>query len=368
MNSLSEKLQKKFSKIPWSIPLIITALCIYGFVILYSAAGGNIHPWAYKQMLVWCIYMPIAFLIALIDIRFIYHNSYVFYLLSIILLLIVEVAGKTAMGATRWIDFGIIRLQPSELTKLSIVLMLAKYFHQLNDYQISKLHSLIIPLTAVLIPAMLIIKQPDLGTGILTILVAASMAFAVGVRIRYFLASGLMVLISIPLIWMSMHTYQKNRVLIFLDPEKEPLGAGYNIVQSKIAIGSGGLTGKGLLSGTQSHLSFLPEYQTDFIFSFLTEELGFLGGIILLILYSLLIIYSLAVAINTRAKFAKLVAVGITSIFFCHVFINIAMVMGMLPVVGVPLPFISYGGTMMASLLIGFGLIMNIGVNQHTNI
>jgi rod shape determining protein RodA len=227
---------------------------------------------------------------------------------------------------------------------------------------------LILPLIASIIPIALVIKQPDLGTGIITLIVVCFMFFAAGVKRIYFIISGVAGLAAMPAIWFMLYDYQRSRILTFIDPEADPLGKGYNIIQSKIAIGSGGLFGKGLLSGTQGPLSFLPEYETDFIFSFLTEELGFIGGIMLLVLYSLIIISSLSVAINCRSKFAKLLTIGIVTLFFCHIFINIAMVMGLLPAVGVPLPLISYGRTMMVSMLLGFGLIMNAAVNRHKNL
>lgn len=367
MAQLSENFIKKIRNIPYIIPFLVTITCVYGFVILYSAAGGNLEPWAYRQIIVFTIYMPLAFLIALIDIRFIYHNSYMFYYITLILLIIVEVAGKTAMGATRWIDLGVIRVQPSEIAKIAVALMLARYFHS-GHHRISEPKHIIIAALAVLFPAALIIKQPDLGTGIITLIVAVSVFFAAGLRVVYFVVSGLATIIAIPVIWYFLHDYQKNRILIFLNPELEPLGAGYNIIQSKIAIGSGGMAGKGLMHGTQSHLKFLPEYQTDFIFSSLTEELGFVGGTTLLILYSLIVIYSIAIAINAKQRYVKLMTIGVVTIFFAHAFVNIAMVMGMLPVVGVPLPLISYGGTMLVSMIISFGLIMNAGVNRYSNV
>lgn len=368
MNEFNERFVIKLRQVPYIIPLLVTIISVYGFVLLYSASGGELSPWASRQIIVFAIYLPIAIFIALIDIRFIYQCSYLFYLITLFLLILVEFTGKKAMGATRWIDLGIIHIQPSELVKISTVLMLSKYFHEIDENKISNLTALIPPLIAVLIPAALIIKQPDLGTGIITLIVALVIFFAVGVRLLYFALGGIGILCLIPVIWMSLHDYQKSRVLIFFDPERDPLGKGYNIIQSQIAIGSGGFTGKGLLSGTQSHLSFLPEYQTDFIFSFLTEELGFLGGALLLILYAFLIIMSLAIGINSRTRYIKLMVVGIASIFFSHIFINIAMVMGLLPVVGVPLPLMSYGGTMMVTMLVSFGLIMNAGVNQRSNI
>ena len=366
--SAKEKFLIKLHKIPISVPFFISIICIYGFIVLYSAAGGKIEPWAYRQIIIFCVFMPVAFIISLVNTSFIYKFSYFFYFCVLLLLVIVAIAGKTAMGGTRWIDLGFFHMQPSELAKIAIVLMLARYFHALENQNISSVGNLIIPLAGVLFPAALIIKQPDLGTGIITLIVATIIFFAIGVRTLYFVIVSASRFMLLPLIWSLLYDYQKKRVLIFLDPGLEPLGSGYNIIQSKIAIGSGGLFGKGLLNGTQSHLSFLPEYETDFIFSFLTEELGFIGGLILIILYLMLIIISLSIAINSKSIFKKLMVVGLTSIFFSHIFINIAMVMGIMPVVGVPLPFISYGGTMMVTMLISFGLIMNAGVHQHSNI
>jgi len=311
--------------------------------------------------------MPISILIAIIDLRIIYNFAYTFYITTLLLLLFVELMGKSVMGATRWLDLGFFTIQPSELVKVSVVMMLAKFFHEQNSSNASDF-TLILPLIASIIPIALVIKQPDLGTGIITLIVVCFMFFAAGVKRIYFIISGIAGLAAMPAIWFMLYDYQRSRILTFIDPEADPLGKGYNIIQSKIAIGSGGLFGKGLLSGTQGPLSFLPEYETDFIFSFLTEELGFIGGIMLLVLYSLIIISSLSVAINCRSKFAKLLTIGIVTLFFCHIFINIAMVMGLLPAVGVPLPLISYGRTMMVSMLLGFGLIMNAAVNRHKNL
>ncbi len=367
-HSIKEKFLIKLHKIPISVPFFITIICIYGFIVLYSAAGGKLEPWAYRQIIIFCIFMPLSLIISLIDTSIIYKFSYLFYFCVLLLLVTVTIAGKTVMGATRWIDLGLFHIQPSELAKIAIVLMLARYFHTIQNQNISSISNLVLPIIGVLIPVALMIKQPDLGTGIITVIVATIIFFAIGIRRLYFIIVGASCIISLPVIWSLLHDYQKKRVLIFLDPGGEPLGAGYNIIQSKIAIGSGGLFGKGLLNGTQSHLSFLPEYETDFIFSFLTEELGFVGGVILLTLYFMLIVSSLAVAINSKSTFKKLMVVGLTAIFFSHVFINIAMVMGIMPVVGVPLPFVSYGGTMMVTMLISFGLIMNAGVHQHSNI
>ncbi|RTK93367.1 MAG: rod shape-determining protein RodA [Rickettsiales bacterium] len=367
MESYKEELFKKIRRIPLLLPSTISLVSLYGFIILYSAAGGNINPWAYKQIMISFTLVPIIFLIAMLDIKIIYHFSYIFYFFTVIILIVVVFAGKTAMGATRWLDLGFITIQPSELVKISIILMLSRYFHN-YDFKNSSDFKLVIPLFASIFPIMLVIKQPDLGTGMITLMVVLVMFLLAGVRIIYFILSGILSLALMPVIWLMLHDYQRNRVLTYLNPERDPLGTGYNIIQSKISIGSGGLFGKGLLSGTQGPLSFLPEYQTDFIFAFLAEELGFVGGIILLILYSLIIIQSLLISISCKSRFARLMCAGVTSLFFCHVFINIAMVMDLVPVVGVPLPLISYGRTMMASILIGFGLIMNAAVNSKNNI
>jgi rod shape determining protein RodA len=246
--------------------------------------------------------------------------------------------------------------------------MLARYFHQLKNNEVLKTSNIIIAIIGVLIPVFLIIKQPDLGTGIITLVVAVSIFFASGIQIWKFLTIGGGILILLPVAWHIMYDYQRKRVLVFLDPERDPLGAGYNIIQSKIAIGSGGLFGKGLTHGTQSHLDFLPEHQTDFIFSTFAEELGFVGCLGLLSMYVLIMFICLITVINCRSMFGKYMVIGVASILFSHVFINMAMVMGMLPAVGVPLPFISYGGTMMASMLVGTGLIMNAAVHKNSNI
>lgn len=368
MVQIRDKISNKLTKMPIAVPLMVFLLCIFGFTIQYSASSGDLYPHVYKQLIVFTVYFPLAFLIAILDIRIIYRSAVPIYLLSILLLLVVLFAGKKAGGATRWIDLGLFRLQPSEVAKIALVLVLARFFHRSDLDQIKSLRWIMLPAFLVIVPAMLTIRQPDLGTGIIMLGVAVIMFFAAGVPTIYFIVSGVMGVLSLPVVWMLLHDYQKARVLVFLDPQRDPLGAGYNIIQSQIAIGSGGLAGKGYLNSTQSHLSFLPEYRTDFIFSFLTEELGFLGGFLLLAMYSILILCMLAIAVNVRTRFSKLMVVGLTSILFCNIFINIAMVMGVLPVVGEPLPFISSGGTMLVTILLSIGLVMNAGVNQHTHL
>ncbi len=366
--SIQRNYFEKLKKLPITLIILISVICSIGFVVLYSASDSNIHPWAYKQMMHFLLFLPVVIIIATIDIKYIFKFSYIFYIAIIILLVSVELFGSISMGAKRWIDLGVIRVQPSEPTKLALVLMLARYFHQLKTEDFAKFYKILLPIIGVIVPVILIIKEPDLGTGVINVIIASIIFFAAGFRVRNFVIIGIIVLTCIPIMWQVMHDYQRKRIMVFFDPEKDPLGAGYNIIQSKIAIGSGGLWGKGLAKGSQSHLDFLPEHQTDFIFATFAEEFGFVGSLFLLILYSAIIIISLMIAVNCRAIFSKLMVIGITSILFSHVFINIAMVMGLLPVVGVPLPFISYGGTMMVSMLVGFGLIMNAQVHQHSNV
>ena len=268
------------------------------------------------------------------------------------------------MGAQRWIDLGIIQLQPSELMSVALVLALARYFHCLREVNIAKFRFLLLPILMIILPVALVLKQPDLGTAAVLLFDGIALPFLAGVRLRVFGLICGAASISLPLIWRCLRDYQKNRIYTFLDANSDPLGAGYHILQSKIALGSGGLFGKGFLLGTQSHLSFLPEKQTDFIFTTLAEEFGLIGGLVLIALYIAMIAYGFAVALRSRNHFGRLLALGIVTNFFLYVFINIAMVTGMLPVVGIPLPLISYGGTAMLTVMLGFGLLMSVYVDR----
>jgi rod shape determining protein RodA len=306
--------------------------------------------------------------VAVIDIRIWLRYAYVIYLTGLGLLVAVELGGLAGMGAQRWIHLGLITIQPSELMKLAIVLALARYFHSGSVDDIRRPLFLVVPLIMVAMPSALVLRQPDLGTALMLIISGAVIFFLAGVRLLQFGLVGLLGLVSAPVVWQFLHAYQKKRVLSFLNPENDPLGAGYHIIQSKIALGSGGVFGKGFLLGTQSHLNFLPEKQTDFIFTMLAEEFGLVGGLALLGLYVLLLIYGFAISLRCRNQFGRLLGMGVTTIFFLYVFINIAMVMGLLPVVGVPLPLISYGGTAMVTLLFGFGLLMCVYIHRDVSI
>jgi rod shape determining protein RodA len=358
---------EKLWQMSWSLIFWICCIFAFGFAMLYSAANGSFQPWAAPQLARFALGLCMVMVLAVIDVRLILRYAYVFYALVFVLLVVVDVKGFVGGGAQRWIDLGFINLQPSELMKPAIVLALARYFHGVGMEEIGQPTALLIPLLLILAPAGLIIAQPDLGTALLIIMGSAIVLFMAGVRIWKFLVLGAASLAAIPLAWPMLHEYQQNRILTLLDPERDPLGSGYHILQSKIALGSGGLFGKGFMAGTQSHLNFLPERQTDFIFTMLAEEFGMVGGLVLLGLYVILLIYGYAIAFRCRHRFGRLVAIGITTGFFLYFFINIAMVMGLIPVVGVTLPFISYGGTSLLTLMLCVGLLMNIHVHRDVH-
>jgi rod shape determining protein RodA len=350
--------------INWGLLLLLTCIACMGFAMLYSAANGHWQPWAAKQVARFAVAVVIMILVAAVDLRFWLRSAYLIYIAAVVLLVAVEVRGAVGMGAQRWIDLGIIQLQPSELMKISLVLALARYFSMLTVEEIGRPVRLVIPAFLILLPAALVMKQPDLGTAMMLVLSGGAIFFLAGVRWWKFV----LVLVggggAAPFAWHFLRDYQKNRILNFLNPENDPLGAGYHSLQSKIAIGSGGLFGKGFMAGSQAHLSFLPEKQTDFIFTMLAEEFGLVGCIVLLAAYTLVFVYGFAIAFRSRSHFGRLLALGLTINVFLYVFINTGMVMGLLPVVGVPLPLISYGGTAMLTVMFGFGLMMSVYVHR----
>jgi rod shape determining protein RodA len=305
---------------------------------------------------------------ALIDIRHWFRLSYWIYGLALALVLLVDLRGVIGMGAQRWIDLGFIQLQPSELMKIAMVLALARYFHCLNAENGGRIVDLFVPAALIVVPVGLVLKQPDLGTAMMLLVNGAIIFFLAGVRLWIFGAGLAGAGAAAPVIWSLLRDYQKARLYTFLSPDADPLGAGYHIMQSKIALGSGGLFGKGFLAGTQSHLSFLPEKQTDFIFTMIAEEFGLVGGLALLALYILVIAYGFTIALRSRNHFGRLLGLGLATNFFLYVFINTAMVIGMIPVVGVPLPLISYGGTALVTVMFGFGLLMNVSIHRDVRI
>ncbi len=362
------RLGHKLLSLNWGLVLLIAITASVDFAMLYSAAGGDVQPWAIRQIIRFGGGAFLMLVIALIDIRFWMRWAYLIYVVALVLLLAVEFVGTTGMGATRWISLGFFNLQPSEVMKIALVLALARYFHGLSLEDTGRITYLLPPLALIGMPTLLVLKQPDLGTALLLAAGGSIVLFLAGVRLwKFALALGA-ALAAMPIAWSQLHEYQKGRIMTFLNPESDPLGAGYHIMQSKIALGSGGISGKGFLEGTQSHLNFLPEMRTDFIFTMLAEEFGMIGGLALMGLYILILIYAYAIGFRSRHQFGRLVAVGIATTFFLYIFINVGMVTGILPVVGVPLPLISYGGTAMLTLLIGFGLILSVSIHRDVEI
>ncbi len=359
---------QKLGKVNWSLILLLTTLVGIGSAMLYSAADANWSPWANRQLVRFGIGFLIIIIISMIDITFWLRHAYTIYLLVCGLLVAVEIMGVIGMGAQRWINLGFVQMQPSEIMKIAVVLALARYFHGRSLEEICQPTQLIFPLIMVLAPVFLLLRQPDLGTAIMLVMTGGLIFFLAGVRAWYFGLVVSAILAALPVGWTMLHDYQKTRILTFLSPENDPLGAGYHIMQSKIALGSGGLFGKGYLAGTQSQLNFLPEKQTDFIFTMLAEEFGMIGGLLLLLIYAIIIIYGFVISLRSRNQFGRLLALGLTANFFLYIFINIAMVMGLLPVVGVPLPLVSYGGTAMLSIMTGFGLIICANVHRDVRL
>ena len=354
----------KLKRINYGLIILVTACCSIGFAMLYSAAGGDIEPWAQRHLIRYFVGLLGIIILGLINIRLFFKGAYIFYGVSLMLLVFVELAGEVGMGAQRWIDFGVIRLQPSELMKISVVIVLARYFHIRSFHEIGNPLHLVIPAFLVLVPVVLVIKQPDLGTAIMIALSGLVIFFIAGVRIWKFILLFLGGIALVPIIWQFLLEYQKKRILTFLSPENDPLGAGYHLMQSKIALGSGGLYGKGFIQGSQSHLNFLPEIQTDFIFTMLAEEFGLLGGLVVLLLFFLISCYGLILSFFMASKFARFLTIGMITTLFFYVFINIGMVMGLLPIVGVPLPFISYGGSALLTSMTAIGLIISCHVHR----
>src|SRR6266576_2218102 len=361
-------LADKFRGVQWGLVIVIAAISGIGFAMLYSAANGSLQPWASRQMIRFAIAFVPMVLVAVIDIRHWFRAAYWVYAVALVLVIAVDLRGFVGMGAQRWIDLGFIQLQPSEIMTIGLVLALARYFHGVPSENIGRLSRLIPPVFLIIIPAALVLKQPDLGTALLLLASGAILCFLGGVRLRMFVLAAVGAGVAAPIAWRMLRDYQKTRLYTFLDPEQDPLGAGYHITQSKIALGSGGMFGKGFLLGTQTHLSFLPEKQTDFIFTIIAEEFGLVGGLVLLALFVVVIGYAFAIAMRSRSLFGRLLGLGIGANFFLYAFINTAMVMGLIPVVGVPLPLISYGGTAMITMMLGFGLLMNVGVHRDVRI
>lgn len=359
-----KSIPEKLVSVSWLLIFLLCLVAGVGFISLYSAAGGNLEPWAQRHIVRFIVGVGGLLLVAMIDVRTWMRLAYPLYALAFLLLIFVDIRGHIGMGAQRWIDLGFMQLQPSEVMKVVSVLALARFFHGASLEDVRRPLFLAVPLALVAAPVALVLWQPDLGTALTIVFCAAAIFFLAGVSIWVFVSAGALAVAMVPIAWQFLHDYQKRRVMTFFNPENDPLGAGYHITQSKIALGSGGITGKGFLQGTQSHLNFLPEKQTDFIFTLFAEEWGLMGALGLLGLFALIIFYCMAIALSSQNQFGRLLALGLTINFAIYIFINIGMVMGLLPVVGVPLPLISNGGSVMMSVLFGFGLILSVYVHR----
>ena len=358
------RIAERLLRLDWFLIVLVCTIGAVGIGMLISASGGSTEPWASRQMVWFGAGLLVMVAVAMIDIGFWLRAAYTLYGLSFVLLVGVDLLGAAVMGAQRWIDLGVIQLQPSELMKIALILALARYFHGVPLDALGRIRTYLPPLLMILAPAALILRQPDLGTALLLGLGGGIMLFLAGLKAWKIGVAVVLALGSGPLAWQFLHDYQKVRILTFFDPEADPLGAGYHILQSKIALGSGGLFGKGYLQGTQSHLNFLPEKQTDFIFTMMAEELGFFGVAGILLLYLGIATYGVVISARSNNHFGRMLGMGITVAFFLHVFFNVAMVIGLIPVVGLPLPLISYGGSAMLSLMLGLGLLLCVGVHR----
>ena len=360
MDLLNGPWRRELARLPWGMVLIICAIAGFGLVVLYSAAGGSLNPWALKQGVRFAILLVGALALALVPPERWLGWAWPIYITLLVALVGVELAGAVRGGSQRWLDIGIMQLQPSEMMKLAIVLVLARYYQYVPKGYESRPDVLIPALALIAMPVGLVMLQPDLGTALSILFGGVVVLFLAGVRLWLFGTAAAAVAAMLPVAWSMLHDYQRKRVLIFLDPESDPRGAGYHITQSKIAIGSGGLSGKGFLNGTQSHLDYLPELHTDFAFATMAEEWGLMGGLFVIILYGLVLAWGIRTAISARSQFQRLLSLGLTATLFFYLAINMMMVMGLAPVVGIPLPLISWGGSAMMTVMILLGVVMGI--------
>ena len=356
---------RKLGDANWLLLALVAAIVAVGVVVLTSVAGGSFEPWAQRHLERALVGIALVLCMAVVPLSGWLALAFPLYLVSLVLLALVPLMGHEALGARRWIGLGAVSFQPAELMKIALVLMLARYYQALPAEKVSRPLWVALPAMAIGLPVVFVLKQPDLGTAVLFAAVGLAILFLAGVRFAYLAGLAATIALVSPFIWQGLHGYQKARILTFLDPERDPLGTGYHILQSKIALGSGGLNGKGYGMGTQSHLDFLPEKHTDFIFTMFAEEAGFVGSVSLLLLYMLLLAVLAHMAMKCRSQFARLLIAGFGLVIFIYVFINVAMVTGLAPVVGVPLPLVSYGGTSMMTVMFGLGLAMSAHVHRR---
>jgi rod shape determining protein RodA len=354
------------ARLPWRLIFLVSGIAFIGLMTLYSAAGGAVRPWALKQGITLLFFLAIAISMSWVKESLIKPLVFPFYAVVLVMLILVEALGFIGKGAQRWLDLGFIRLQPSEFMKLAVVLVLARFYELLPAGDIRKWRAIWPAAALIGFPAVLVILQPDLGTALMITFIGVAVMFVAGVPMYVFLVPAGLLAVTIPIVYQFLHGYQRRRIDIFLDPESDPLGAGYHISQSKIAIGSGGVLGKGYLNGSQSHLDYLPEGHTDFVFAAMVEEWGLLGGALLILAFGMVIRWGMRVSLNARSRFAQLTAAGLSATIFFYVGINLMMVMGLAPVVGVPLPMVSFGGSAVMTVMLCLGILMALERQQRT--
>ena len=359
LNSSSYSFIDKLKAVDYFLIIIVAIIGSMSVFSIYSTESGNFSFYTKNHLTRFLVFFSMFLVLSFVRVSFWYRQAYIFYILGILLLLLVIFFGISASGSKRWINFFIMNLQPSELMKIAIIVCFARYYHRIQSSDIQSYKYLLQPIILLLIPCYLVITQPDLGTAILIAGSGLAIIWLAGLNLKYFIYSGLILLVSLPFVISILKPYQKSRILTFFNPDRDPLGAGYQIIQSKIAIGSGGFLGKGFLQGTQSYLEFLPEKHTDFIFTLFSEEFGFVGSMVLILLYALLIYRIIRIGFSSRSFFAKLYCFGFASALFLYIFVNIAMVVGLLPIVGAPLPIMSYGGSSMLSIMLGLSIVMS---------
>ena len=359
LNSSSYSFFDKLKAVDYFLIIIVAIIGSISVFSIYSTESGNFSFYTKNHLTRFLVFFSMFLVLSFVRVSVWYRQAYIFYILGILLLLLVIFFGISASGSKRWINFFIMNLQPSELMKIAIIVCFARYYHRIQSSDIQSYKYLLQPIILLLIPCYLVITQPDLGTAILIAGSGLAIIWLAGLNLKYFVYSGLILLVSLPFVISFLKPYQKSRILTFFNPDRDPLGAGYQIIQSKIAIGSGGLLGKGFLQGTQSYLEFLPEKHTDFIFTLFSEEFGFVGSMVLILLYALLIYRIIRIGFSSRSFFAKLYCFGFASALFLYIFVNIAMVVGLLPIVGAPLPIMSYGGSSMLSIMLGLSIVMS---------
>ena len=359
LNSTSYSFIDKLKAVDYFLIIIVAIIGSMSVFSIYSTESGNFSFYTKNHLTRFLVFFSMFLVLSFVRVSFWYRQAYIFYNLGILFLLLVIFFGISASGSKRWINLFIMNLQPSELMKIAIIVCFARYYHRIQSSDIQSYKYLLQPIILLLIPCYLVITQPDLGTAILIAGSGLAIIWLAGLNLKYFIYSGLILLVSLPFVISILKPYQKSRILTFFNPDRDPLGAGYQIIQSKIAIGSGGLLGKGFLQGTQSYLEFLPEKHTDFIFTLFSEEFGFVGSMVLILLYALLIYRIIRIGFSSRSFFAKLYCFGFASALFLYIFVNIAMVVGLSPIVGAPLPIMSYGGSSMLSIMLGLGIVMS---------